>query len=308
MRRWVWIAALVCGTVWLGGCGDETPTTPSEVRIGPVVTFADHREISIDFASNGAVLTGTLYLPLTGSGFATVAENPGSSWEERSTWADVGPFVETLEVGVFSYDKRGFGASGGSPVSVEPNAAFDALADDLVAAARALRDVGLVRNDRIGVLGSSQGGWVVPLAANRDRTTIGFALSFVGGAVSTGQEGLFDDLSGYSVCERSELSMEEINQRMREAGPSGFDPRPSLLAMQQPALWLYGGLDFSHPAEFSAELLAEVDGVAAKPWTVVIVPDANHEGIAGGTICQSEGPRADYITPLAAWMNDLFGT
>ena len=306
MRRW-----MVCGAVWVSGmalvaCGDDGPIAPSLPDYGEIVTLSDHRELPIRFESGDAILSGTLLLPLAGTDFPTVAMNLGSSWTTRATWAEAGPFVQALNVGFFSYDKRGFGESSGDPVSTEPNAAFDQLADDLVAAARAIQNAPHVRGDRVGVLGSSQGGWVVPLAANRDRSTISYVASIVGGAVSTGQEGLYDVLTGYEVCERSELSLAEINDSLRAVGPSGFDPRASLEAIVQPTLWIYGGLDFSHPAQFSEELLADVEAVAEKPWTIVTIADANHEGIAGGSICQTTGPPADYITPFTNWMAQIF--
>ena len=303
-RRSVGYGVLAVAVV-LNGCEDD-PTGPALPEYGALVTLADHREIPIRFSSDGAILSGTLLLPLQGTDFPAVAMNLGSSWTTRATWAEAGPFVEALNVGLFSFDKRGLGESGGEPVSTEPNAAFDQLADDLVAAARALQGARHVRTDRVGVLGSSQGGWVVPLAANRDRNTIAYAASIVGGAVSTGQEGLYDRLTGYEVCERSSLTITEINDSLRAVGPSGFDPRPSLEALTQPTLWIYGGLDFSHPAAFSEELLAEVEAGQDKPWTIVTVPDANHEGIAGGSICQTAGPPADYLTPFMDWMAEIF--
>lgn len=44
-----------------------------------------------------------------------------------------------------------------------------------------------------------------------------------------------------------------------------------------------------------------------KDWTVVILENANHEVIEGGDICQEEGPPADAITPMLAWMAEHFG-
>ncbi len=65
-------------------------------------------------------------------------------------------------VGVFVYDKRGTGSSGGHYTQD-----FDVLATDAVAAMTAARRLAGNRAGRVGYLGTSQGGWVAPIAANR---------------------------------------------------------------------------------------------------------------------------------------------
>ncbi|MGO0999473.1 alpha/beta hydrolase family protein [Lysobacter sp. CA196] len=65
-------------------------------------------------------------------------------------------------VGVFVYDKRGTGGSEG-----KFSKDFDLLSDDAVAALAEARRLGGTRISRIGFHGSSQGGWVAPLAASK---------------------------------------------------------------------------------------------------------------------------------------------
>ncbi|WP_411282096.1 alpha/beta hydrolase family protein [Gemmatimonas sp.] len=65
-------------------------------------------------------------------------------------------------VGVFVYDKRGTGQSSGRYTQD-----FNALANDAVAALAEARRLAGSRTARIGFRGSSQGGWVAPLAATR---------------------------------------------------------------------------------------------------------------------------------------------
>jgi len=257
--------------------------------------------------SRGVALAGTIYMPPQGEELSGVAVSMGSSWDARANWEDVAGPVLGLGTAVLSYDKRGFGESEGVFFMDADDNAFDILSDDLVAAARALAASPQLRPDRVGVVGSSQGGWVVPLAANKDPATIRYAVITVGGAVSSGQEGLYDELTGYSDCERTATPMEEINAAMRAAGPSGFDPKASLRAMTQPTMWVFGGLDFSHPAEFSVEKLDEIEATQPKDWEVVVLENANHDLIEGGSICQTTGPRADVLTPWRAWRDQLFG-
>jgi len=80
-------------------------------------------------------------------------------------------------VGVFVYDKRGTGASGG-----EYSQDFSLLADDAVAAMREARRLAGARAGRVGYQGGSQAGWIVPLAAQR--APVDFAIVCFGLAVS----------------------------------------------------------------------------------------------------------------------------
>ena len=54
------------------------------------------------------------------------------------------------------------------------------------------------------------------------------------------------------------------------------------------------------------EALADADPDGAKDWTVVIIPNANHDLIDNGTICQTDGPLADVISPLLDWWERRF--
>lgn len=286
------------------GCSDQGPEVEPSLY-GEIQLLADHREQTVRIVAAGDTLSGTLYLPATGTAVAAVAVSQGSAWTGRATWDQVGPFVEGLGVGVLSWDKRGFGASQGMPNTLADSANFAIQSVDLVAAAQALTGAEAVDASRIGVLGTSQGGWIVPLAANDDRATISFAIVMVGGVISSGQDALYDQLTGLTSCVRTSTPLSDINGQVYAAGPSRFDPRPGLEAMQQPAIWIYGGQDMSHSAELSTILLGEADPLDTKPWTVVTLPNANHDLIENGTICQETGPLADVITPLSAWKADV---
>ena len=279
--------------------GSSDPVQPDNDPT--VLEFVDHREIPSTFQNDGLEFGGTLYLPLGAGPFTTIVEHQGSSWTVRSTWADVGGLVTGSNVAFFSYDRRGHGASGGSSESLS----MDDYAADLAAATRAAEGLtAWVRSDAIGLLGGSFGGWIVPLTANLLPQTVDFVLVGVGGAVSSGQEGLYDVLTGYDVCEPTGTPLDEITAQLREAGPSGFDPRESLEQMTQPTFWIFGGNDLSHPTDLSIENLEAINADGSKDWTVHVFPDANHELIAGGAICQKDGEPADFVTPMLAWLGE----
>jgi uncharacterized protein len=74
-------------------------------------------------------------------------------------------------------DKRGCGKSEGS----WKNSSFQDLALDAIASVHHLKDI--MKLDKVGVMGLSQGGFIAPIAASRD-ITIKFVIDIVGASVT----------------------------------------------------------------------------------------------------------------------------
>lgn len=136
-------------------------------------------ELNTRFESGGVVLAGRLMEamepPGAGGNTPLVVYAHGS---EGTGWIDrAGDPYQMLGRGisVFVYDKRGTGLSQG-----EYTQNFPRLADDLVAASHEAKRLAAGRYGRFGLIGLSQGGWIVPLAAARARAEflgIGFGLA-----------------------------------------------------------------------------------------------------------------------------------
>ena len=145
------------------------------------------RRIALDvheatFKSHGTLLAGRLVMPQGGERVPIVVLLHGS--EQASALSDSSLQTWFLQhmlpaegVGVFVYDKRGTGKSGGHYTQD-----YSLLADDAVAALRKARQLAGPRVGRIGYQGGSQAGWVAPLAANR--TSVDFAIVSFGLAVN----------------------------------------------------------------------------------------------------------------------------
>jgi hypothetical protein len=72
-----------------------------------------HKEVVVHFSCEGAMLTGTLYLPESPGAHPAVVWILGGQQTARLTYGDlVGAFTQA-GVGFFSYDKRGGGQSQG---------------------------------------------------------------------------------------------------------------------------------------------------------------------------------------------------
>lgn len=129
------------------------------------------------FTSHGTKLVGRLVMPKGTDKVAVVIFVHGSeNASALDTWS-LQRILPAEGVGMFVYDKRGTGRSGGTYTQD-----FSLLADDAVAAVRAARHLAGARLGRIGFHGTSQGGWVAPIAANR--TPVDFVIVAYGLAVS----------------------------------------------------------------------------------------------------------------------------
>ncbi len=121
---------------------------------------------SVSFVNAGATLKGTLYLPLSKDPVPAVVVFHGASEPRASTplYRHLSDGLTQLGIAVLLYDRRGSGASTGSE-----NVAYQTLADDGVAGAKALRALPQIDRKRVGYWGISQGGWLATFAAVRDR-------------------------------------------------------------------------------------------------------------------------------------------
>jgi pimeloyl-ACP methyl ester carboxylesterase len=241
-----------------------------------MAAFSDHSEVAVRFTCARATLAGTLYLP-RGAG-----RHPAAVWVHGSGRArrlgfpkGVLPALVRSGVAVLSWDKRGVGASTGTCCPGD-RGQFDLLAVDVEGALNALRARRDVDRRRIGIIGASQAGWVVPLAATRFGHTLAFTAMVDAPAVSYGEEQLYSNLTGEEGGTPSGLSPGEIEQRLDEAGPSGFNPRPYLARLTSPGLWLYGGQDLSQPTRRSVAVLDDLKRTRARKFTTRVFEQAGH--------------------------------
>lgn len=149
-------------TVSFGGCADGRLTFAvgdGEPVEGHKIRFVT-REVS--FKSGGEELFGRLVLPEGENPVPIVVAVHGSERDAASIFNFRQRLLPASGVGVFVYDKRGTGRSGG-----EYTQDFEILAEDAANAVRAARQLAGARTGRVGLEGTSQGGWVAPLAATK---------------------------------------------------------------------------------------------------------------------------------------------
>jgi pimeloyl-ACP methyl ester carboxylesterase len=184
------------------------------------------------------------------------------------TAAAIGLFLsETTAVAI--YDRRGFGdSSGTATIPTTSNTAWlvPALGSDLLAITSHLDGLGY---DRIGILGSSMGGWVNASAAARS-DLIDFAINLVGGATSVSRSDTFDALTDTGLSIEAALAMAP-----GQAGSIGYDPACDLARASIPMLWVLGERDDSNPSQLDIEVIERL-ATAGQPYRYILVEQADH--------------------------------
>ena len=287
------------------GCGDSFEPVP--LGWGETRSYSTHREVDLGWRSaDGAVLSGTLVLPPVPGSYPAIVVHMGSNRWTRLKYESVAGWLY-YGVAVFTYDKRGVGRSEGSCCPYASAGYFPLLANDVLTAARQVRAHPEIRPDLVGGWGFSQGGWVIPVAAAEGGGDLAFTIIGSGPTVTLGEEILYSDLTGESVCHPSDLSPSAIEARLEQAGPSGFDPRPWLEQMTVPGLWIYGGLDLSIPVDRSVRILEDVKASFGRDFTDTVIAGINHSWIVNGGICDRIGGEVWVDGPVTVpWLDARF--
>jgi pimeloyl-ACP methyl ester carboxylesterase len=145
-------------------------------RIARRVEIEKHENVRF---SNGPVrLAGTLITPCARAKFPVIILVHASGAEDREYLLPFARFLVRRGFAVLGYDKRGVGGSTGD----WRTASLDDLAGDVVAAFEYLKTRSDVDRAQIGLLGWSQAGWVMPLAAIRAKD-IAFLISISGAGI-----------------------------------------------------------------------------------------------------------------------------
>lgn len=217
------------------------------------------------FFTNGDVrLAFTLDLPSGAGPFPAVVLGHGSGRTTREFLRFQAAQWTALGFAVLRFDKRGVGESGGQYVNVgtaDSPSVFPRLAGDIAAGVRFLRTRPEIDPTRIGLSGWSQAGWILPIASRELGGAVRFLVIMSGPVCSVGLEMYY---SGFA--EETTVPLSDVYPRMGAfTGPPGFDPVPTLQAIDTPALWLLGKQDRSIPERNTVANL-EILAAAGKPF------------------------------------------
>ena len=232
----------------------------------------------IRFESEGVTLAGTIYTPLY-SHAAVVLVHGSDQTPRMSKFA---LFLAENGILVLTYDKRGVGESGGIYVGPEvgtnniDSVNLTLLAEDANAAINVLLQ--LEKNVPIGLVGFSQAGWIIPIAANKN-LLVDFIVLFSGSVVPTLEQLRFQFFTAGNPDFWDSHSEAEVREHIcNDADRYQFtntDPYDALSTLSIPGLWLFGSKDIQVPVGLSIERLNALKA-QGKPYEYCLFSTLGH--------------------------------
>lgn len=228
--------------------------------------------------SEGVNLAGTIYKPK--NAYASVVVVHGSGQETRMT-----EFAELLAnngISVLTYDKRGVGKSGGVYAGPEVGTNnVDSLNINLLAkdARAALNEIKNYSNGTpIGLLGFSQAGWIIPIAANNN-PLVNFMVLFSCPTTTSLEQLRFqfytNGNTNFWVNHTEEDARNHIKNDSDRYQFISTDPKVALRNISAPSLWLFGEKDIQIPVKLCIEQINELK-TKGKHFEYILFPNLGH--------------------------------
>jgi dienelactone hydrolase len=191
---------------------------------------------------------------------------------------------------------------------------FATLADDALAAVRALRERPGVDPARVGLWGLSEGGWVAPLAASRS-TDVAFLITVAGTGVPPARQEAWAKANRlrHAGVSGSLLWAYPVDGTRFAAGAGLFpeatyDPLPVLERLRQPLLAIWGEYDQLSPPAENVRLFREALERGGNPHaTLRVLPGAEHEArrTPDGGFTRLAAFAPGYVELMTSWVNGL---
>jgi pimeloyl-ACP methyl ester carboxylesterase len=249
----------------------------------PQIVFSQSTDFTVQdvkFESQGITLAGSVLQPK--NPFAAVVIVHGSDPVKREM-----EFAKRLAkegIAVFTYDKRGVGESGGVYVgpsvgtnNIDP-ANLNLLAHDANAAVKTFRNYLKDKKIPIGLVGFSQAGWIIPIAAGKN-PQIEFMVLFSCPTITTLEQLRFQFYTnGNNSFWENHTETDAIEHTRNDPDRYQFvatDPKTSLNTLSIPGLWLFGEKDIQIPVKLCIEQLNTLK-VQGKPFEYTLFSKLGH--------------------------------
>ncbi|USQ04671.1 prolyl oligopeptidase family serine peptidase [Aquirufa antheringensis] len=228
--------------------------------------------------SEGVNLAGTIYKPK--NAYASVVVVHGSGQETRMT-----EFAELLAnngISVLTYDKRGVGKSGGVYAGPEvgtnnvDSLNINLLAKDALAALNKIKNYS--NGTPIGLLGFSQAGWIIPIAANNN-PLVNFMVLFSCPTITSLEQLRFQFYTNgntdFWVNHTEEDTRNHIKNDSDRYQFISTDPKVALRNISAPSLWLFGEKDIQIPVKLCIEQINTLKS-EGKPFEYTLFSNLGH--------------------------------
>ena len=229
----------------------------------PLTVFSQSTDFTIQdvkFESQGIILAGSILMPKNPIAAAVIVH--GSDPVKREM-----EFAKRLAkdgIAVLTYDKRGVGESAGvyAGPSVGTNnidiGNLNLLSDDASAAVNIFRTYLKDKKTPMGLVGFSQAGWIIPIAASKN-PQIEFMVLFSCPTITTLEQLRFQFYTNGNTTFWENHSESDAREHIKN-DPDRYqftatDPKISLNTLLIPGLWLFGEKDIQIPVKLCIEQL-----------------------------------------------------
>lgn len=238
----------------------------------------------IKFESQGITLAGSVLLPK--NPFAAVVIVHGSDPVKREM--EFAKRLAKAGIAVLTYDKRGVGESGGIYVgpSVGTNnidtTNLNLLSHDANSAVNTFRTYLKGKKMPIGLVGFSQAGWIIPIAASKN-PHIAFMVLFSCPTITTLEQLRFQFYTKGNNHFWENHTDEDAREHTKN-DPDKYqfvatDPKTSLNTLSIPGLWLFGEKDIQIPVKLCMEQLNTFK-VQGKPFEYTLFSKLGHNTVS----------------------------
>ncbi|KAF2082334.1 alpha/beta hydrolase [Flavobacterium sharifuzzamanii] len=254
----------------------------------PEIAFSQSADFTIQdvkFQSQGVTLSGSILTPK--KIFAAVVIVHGSDPVKREL--EFAKRLASEGIAVLTYDKRGVGESGGVYVgpSVGTNnidtANLNLLSQDASEAVNTFRSNLKDKKIPIGLVGFSQAGWIIPIAASKN-SQIKFMVLFSGPTITTLEQLRFQFYTNGNTNFWENHTEKDAREHTKNDPDRyqfvGTDPKTFLNTLSIPGIWLFGEKDIQIPVKLCIEQLNEMKA-QGKPFEYTLFPSRGHNTVSG---------------------------
>lgn len=245
-----------------------------------IVKPADFTIENVIFKSAGVNLAGSIFKPKLPNAAVVLVHGSG----QESRMLKIAELLARNGIAVLTYDKRGVGKSDGVYAGPEvgtnniDSCNLNLLALDASAACNVLSEHVLLNNVPLGLMGFSQAGWIIPMAAKRNKK-VTFIVLFSGPVVTTLEQLRFQFYTqGSSIFWDTHTEAEAREHIKNDPDRYQFtntDPRDILSILPIHGLWLFGGKDVQIPTGLSVERL-NILKAQGKRFEYLLFPELGH--------------------------------
>ncbi|KZN65472.1 alpha/beta hydrolase family protein [Pseudoalteromonas luteoviolacea] len=232
----------------------------------------------IVFESEGVKLSGNIFIPKEPQ--AAVVLVHGSDPVPRMT--ELAELLAQKDLLVLTYDKRGVGESGGVYVGPQVGTNNISIENLTLLAKDASAAINVIHQNNkelsIGLVGASQAGWIIPIAAV-ENPLVEFMVLFSSPTINTleqlrfqfytdGREDFWENHTDKDAREHTKNDPDRYQFK-------ATDPKDFLNDLSIPGLWLFGEKDIQVPVKMCMEEL-NVLKATGKPFEYVLFPSLGH--------------------------------